>query len=66
LINTLRVVFPIAAVGLVITSAAHLMMSFQPGRSWLAHVGRLLLLLSALVLLWVVIAFNLYGFGLQF
>ena len=66
LINGLRVVIPFAAVALVLASGIHLMLSFRKRRSWLSHTGRVLLLLSALLVLWVIFSFNLYGFGLQF
>ncbi|WP_373635005.1 serine hydrolase domain-containing protein [Yoonia sp. SS1-5] len=66
LINALRIVLPLAAIGLVLASAAHLILSFNKGRAWLSHLGRILLLLSALLILWIVFSFNLYGLGLQF
>lgn len=66
LINGLRFVFPFTAIALVLSSGIHLVTSFGKERSLLSHVGRILLLLSALLLLWVIFAFNLYGFGLQF
>jgi len=66
LINGLRFVFPFTAIALVLSSGIHLVTSFGKERSLLSHVGRILLLLSALLILWVIFAFNLYGFGLQF
>ncbi len=66
LINGLRVVFPFAAVALFLASGIHQVLSFGKGRSWLLHIGRMLLLLSSLLVLWVIFTFNLYGFGLVF
>ena len=66
LLNTLLIVLPLSAVGLALAAAAHLILSFGQKRSWFAHIGRLLLLLSAMVLIWIVFSNNLYGFGLQF
>lgn len=66
LLNTLLIVLPLSAVGLALAAAAHLILSFGQKRSWFAHIGRLLLLLSAMVLIWIVFSNNLYGFDLQF
>lgn len=66
LLNTLLIVLPPSAVGLALAAAAHLILSFGQKRSWFAHIGRLLLLLSAMVLIWIVFSNNLYGSGLQF
>ncbi|MEJ6401594.1 serine hydrolase domain-containing protein [Yoonia sp. 2307UL14-13] len=66
LMNGLRVLTPVAAVGLSLAAVAHFLMSLQAGRSWFAHVGRLALLLSALMLVWAVMSFHLYGFDLRF
>ncbi len=66
LIQSLRVLTPLAAVGLTLTSLWHLWLCFANKRRWSMRFAALLLLLSGAVLLWVTLAFNLYGFGLVY
>ena len=66
LIILLRIVTPIAALGLVASSGWLLWLAFQDRRRWTAKLGALLLLLSALLLLWVTIASHLYGFSMVY
>jgi CubicO group peptidase (beta-lactamase class C family) len=66
LILLLRVLTPVAAFGLLATSAWHLWLCVQGKRRWTMKLGALLLLLAALVLVWVTITFNLYGFNMVY
>ncbi|WOF42013.1 beta-lactamase family protein [Sphingopyxis indica] len=66
LIILLRILTPVAAFGLLATSAWHLWLCFRDKRRWTMKLGAVLLLLSALVLVWVTIAFNLYGFSMVY
>ena len=66
LIILLRILTPVAAFGLLATSAWHLWLCFQDKRRWTMKLGAVLLLLAALVLVWVTIAFNLYGFSMVY
>ncbi len=66
LIHLLRIVTPIAAFGLFLASAWHLTLSIQGRRRWTMILGALTLLVAAAVLVWVTIAFHLYGFGMVY
>jgi hypothetical protein len=66
LILLLRVLTPVAAFGLLATSAWHLWLTIQDKRRWTMKLGAVLLLLAALVLVWVTVRFNLYGFGMVY
>jgi len=66
LITLLRVVTPIAAIGLVASSGWLLWLAFAERRRWTAKLGAVLLLLAALVLLWVTLVSHLYGFGMVY
>ncbi|NTZ43275.1 beta-lactamase family protein [Altererythrobacter sp. SALINAS58] len=66
LINLLRFLTPIATLGLLITAAWHLWLSFRVKRPWTMKIGAILLLLSALVLVWVTFGYNLYGFRMVY
>jgi len=66
LIQLLRVLTPIAAFGLLITAAWHLVLCFQGKRKWTMKLGAVLLVLSGLVLAWVTVVFHLYGFGMVY
>ncbi|MEL7183705.1 MAG: serine hydrolase domain-containing protein, partial [Pseudomonadota bacterium] len=66
LINGLRILLPAAAIGLALAATAHLALSLQRGGAWVAHLGRILLLLSALVILWTIFTYHLYGLDLRF
>ncbi len=66
LIILLRVLTPIASLGLLATSAWHLWLCIKDKRRWTMKLGAVLLLLSALVLVWVTLHFHLYGFGMVY
>lgn len=66
LIHLLRVLSPIAALGLLATSAWLLWLAFRDRRRWAAKLGAALLLLAGLVLTYVVLRFHLYGFGMVY
>jgi CubicO group peptidase (beta-lactamase class C family) len=66
LIILLRIVTPIAAFGLLATAAWHLWLCFRDKRRWTMKVGAALLVLAAVILVWVTLAFNLYGFGMVY
>lgn len=66
LIILLRVLTPVATVGLLATSAWHLWLCFRDKRRWTMKLGAVLLVLAALVLVWVTLAFNLYGFSMVY
>lgn len=66
LIILLRIVTPIAAVGLVATAGWLTWLSFKDKRRWTAKLGAALLLLSALIFLWVVSGAHLYGFSMVY
>ncbi len=66
LIVSLRVLTPLATFGLLATAAWHLVLCWRDRRSWSMRLGGLLLVLAALVLCWVTVKFNLYGFSMVY
>lgn len=66
LIHLLRVLTPIASLGLLAATAWHLWLCFADKRRWTMKLGAVLLLLAALVLVWVTLRFHLYGFGMVY
>ena len=66
LIHLLRILSPIAAIGLVASAGWLLWLSWKEKRRWTAKLGATLLLLAGLVVLWVVLRTNLYGFGMVY
>lgn len=66
LIHSLRVLTPIASFGLVLTAGWHLWLCLKDRRRWTMTLGALLLLLAGLVLAWVTVVANLYGFGMVY
>lgn len=66
LIILLRVLTPIAAFGLLATAGWHLWLCWTGKRRWTMKFGAAVLVLAALVLVWVTVRFNLYGFGLVY
>jgi CubicO group peptidase (beta-lactamase class C family) len=66
LLNALRVLTPVTAIGLAGPSAWHLWFCFRDRRRWTMKLGATLLVLSAMVLVWVTFRFNLYGFGMVY
>jgi len=66
LIQLLRVVTPLACIGLIAASGWHFWLCLAGKRGWGAKLGALLLLLAALVLGWVALRFNLYGLSMVY
>ena len=66
LIQSLRLLTPVAAFGLLGTALWHLVLTFTDKRRWTMKFGALLLVLAALPLVWITLAFHLYGFGLVY
>ena len=66
LIHLLRVLTPVASFGLLATAGWHLWLTIKDKRRWTMKLGAVLLVLAALVLVWVTIVFNLYGFGMVY
>jgi CubicO group peptidase (beta-lactamase class C family) len=65
-LQSLRALTPFAVGCLVLSSAWHLVLCFKLGRPWRYRLGAISLTMSAIVCLWVVLVFNLYGFGLVY
>ncbi|MEG3181329.1 serine hydrolase domain-containing protein [Sphingomonas sp. LT1P40] len=66
LIHLLRILSPLTAIGLVASAGWLLWLSWKEKRRWTAKLGAALLLLAGLVVLWVVLKANLYGFGMVY
>jgi CubicO group peptidase (beta-lactamase class C family) len=66
LIQSLRVLSPLAAAGLVLSAGWLFVLVLRLKRLWGMKLGAFLLTLSGLVCLWVVWAYNLYGLGLVY
>jgi len=66
LIHLLRILTPLATFGLLIAAGWHLAMTFRDKRRWTMKLGALLLVLAALPLVWVTLAFHLYGFNMVY
>lgn len=66
LIHLLRILTPLAAFGLLATAAWHLWLCIKDKRRWTMKLGAVLLILAAAVLVWVTLAFHLYGFGMVY
>ncbi|PKP93828.1 MAG: serine hydrolase [Alphaproteobacteria bacterium HGW-Alphaproteobacteria-16] len=66
LIHLLRILTPIAALGLTLTSGWLLWLNWTEKRRWTARLGAALLLLAGLILLWVTIGARLYGFDMVY
>lgn len=66
LIIVLRVLTPMATFGLLLTSAWHLWLCWSHKRAWTMRIAAVLLVLAATVLVWVTLAFNLYGFSMVY
>ncbi|HEV2597158.1 serine hydrolase domain-containing protein [Sphingopyxis sp.] len=66
LINLLRILTPLAAFGLLITAGWHLWLSIKGKQKWTMKLGAVLLALAGLLLVWVTLAFHLYGFGMVY
>ena len=66
LINLLRVLTPVATVGLLLASAWHFWLTWKHRRAWTMRIAAVLLVLAAAVLVWVMLGYNLYGFGMVY
>lgn len=66
LIVSLRILTPLATFGLLAATVWHLVLCFRGKRRWTMKVGAVLLVLAALVLVWVTLAYHLYGFGMVY
>lgn len=62
----LQILTPLVFVGLVGVAGWNLWLIWKGKRGWFSKLWSAVLLLSAIVLLWVALAFNLIGFGLTF
>ncbi|MGQ2929771.1 MAG: serine hydrolase domain-containing protein [Sphingopyxis sp.] len=66
LIHLLRILTPLATFGLLVTALWHLGQSIKGKRRWTMKLGAVLLVLAALPLVWVTLAFHLYGFNMVY
>lgn len=66
LLNGLRLLTPIATVGLGAASLWYLPHIWRERQPWSLRFGALLLTAASLVLIWVTVAFHLYGFSLLY
>lgn len=66
LIHLLRILTPLAAFGLLVTAGWHLWLSIKGKQKWTMKLGAVLLALAGLLLVWVTLAFHLYGFGMVY
>ena len=66
LIIFLRILSPIAALGLVASAGWLFWLTWTEKRRWTAKLGAGLLLLAGLMLLWVVLGAHLYGFNMVY
>lgn len=66
LINLLRTITPVAAIGLLATSAWHLLLSIQNKRRWTMKLGAILMIFAGLVLTWVTLQYHLYGYDMVY
>jgi len=66
LIHLLRILTPIATFGLLLAAAWHLGLTYKDKRRWTMKLGAVLLVLAALPLVWVTLAFHLYGFDMVY
>jgi CubicO group peptidase (beta-lactamase class C family) len=66
LIQSLRILTPLAAFGLLASALWHVWLSWRAKRRWTVKLGGVLLMLSAAVLCWVTVTYNLYGLGLVY
>jgi CubicO group peptidase (beta-lactamase class C family) len=66
LIILLRVLTPLATFGLLLASAWHLWLCWSHKRAWTMRIAAVLLVFAATVLVWVTLAFNLYGFSMVY
>jgi len=66
LLHLLRIITPLASIGLLLTSIWHLVLSVQNGRRWTMKLGAVLMIFAGLVLTWVTFQFHLYGFNMVY
>ena len=66
LLTLLRIVTPVASIGLLLSAGWLLWLTFAEHRRWTMKLGAALLMLAGLILTWVTISFHLYGFGMVY
>lgn len=66
LIHLLRILTPVATIGLLVTAGWHLWLAIKDKRKWTMKLGAVLLIIAAAVLVWVTLVFHLYGFGMVY
>lgn len=66
LIHLLRLLSPLAAIGLLASAVWHLFNTFRDKRRWTMKFGAVLLVAAGATFVWVVLQYNLYGFGLVY
>lgn len=66
LLITLQILSPIALIGLVVLAGWNLWTARKEKRGWFALLWGVLLVLSAVILLWVALAFHMFGFTLSY
>ncbi|MXO60356.1 serine hydrolase [Altererythrobacter salegens] len=66
LLNLLRVLTPLASLGLLASAGYHLFLCFRDKRRWTMKLGAALLVLAGLVLTYITFRYHLYGFGMVF
>lgn len=66
LIQLLRVLMPIATLGLFVSAAWYFRLAWAGKHRWTTKLGALLLMLAALPFVWITFVFHLYGFGLVY
>jgi len=63
LLIAVQVLTPIASIGLVVLGGWNLWAAFKEKRGWFSKLWAVLLLVAAVLILWIVFAFHLIGFG---
>ena len=66
LLYALQILTPIALFGLLVLAGWNLMTARQEKRGWFALLWAVLLVFSAVILLWVAFAFHMFGFGTNY
>jgi len=66
LLYALQILSPIVLFGLLVLAGWNLWTARQEKRGWFALLWAVLLLLSAVMLLWMAFAFHMFGFGTNY
>ena len=66
LLYALQILSPIALFGFLLLAAWNLWTARAEKRGWFALVWGVLLVLAAVILLWVALAFHMFGFGTHY